>query len=135
MILLQGAMRTCYRLKKLSNFSHKSKWENAFNYVAKSYIQTDMPRNRYFDDVKLQMDAKIWAEFYNRHNPPKKVDMFQMCILEFNERVDSPLFHLEHYIEGKYIKYNSNSGYIGNECLRSTPQVNEFFMFFSLWLL
>ena len=24
-------------------------------------------------DVKLQMDAKLWAEEYNRHNPPKKV--------------------------------------------------------------
>lgn len=24
-------------------------------------------------DVQLQMDAKLWGEEFNRHNPPKKV--------------------------------------------------------------
>lgn len=33
-----------------------------------------------------------------------------------------PLFHLEHYIEGKYIKYNSNSGFVRDD-MRLTPQV------------
>jgi elongation factor 2 kinase len=56
------------------------------------------------------MDAKLWSEMYNRHQPPKKIDMFQMSILEFTERPGSPLFHLEHYIEGSYVKYNSNAG-------------------------
>ena len=42
------------------------------NYVSKRYIE-DVDRDVYFQDVKLQMDAKIWAEEYNRHNPPKKV--------------------------------------------------------------
>jgi elongation factor 2 kinase len=30
-------------------------------------------RDVYFQDVRLQMDAKLWAEEYNRHRPPKKV--------------------------------------------------------------
>lgn len=40
------------------------------------------------------------------------------------DREESSLFHLEHFIEGKYIKYNSNSGFVlRNETLRCTPQV------------
>ncbi len=51
-----------------------------------------------------------------------QVDVFQMCILEFKNRPGKPLYHLEHYIDGKYIKYNSNSGFV-EENLRNTPQV------------
>lgn len=94
----------------MSKLVHTTSWEHASNYVAKSYIDSDMTRERYFDDVKLQMDAKLWAELYNRYNPPKKIDMFQVSILEFRDRPGSPLYHLEHFIDGKYIKYNSNSG-------------------------
>lgn len=61
----------CFR-KKQSTFSHKTDWKHAFNYVAKSYIE-NVDREVYFEDVKLQMDAKLWGEEYNRHNPPKKV--------------------------------------------------------------
>jgi elongation factor 2 kinase len=98
--------------KKLSNFSHDKCWRTASNYVAKCYIDTEIPKENYFNDVKVQMDAKLWAEIYNRFNPPKKIDMIQMCIIEFKERAGSPLFHLEHYIQGNYVKYNSNSGYV-----------------------
>ena len=33
----------------------------------------EVEREVYFQDVKLQMDAKLWGEEYSRHNPPKKV--------------------------------------------------------------
>ena len=46
---------------------------SATNYVAKSYIE-NVDRDTYFQDVKLQMDAKVWGEEYDRHNPPKKVN-------------------------------------------------------------
>lgn len=46
----------------------------------------------------------------------------QMCVLELKERPGTPLFHLEHYIEGKYTKYNSNSGFVRDDA-RLTPQV------------
>lgn len=60
------------RRKKNSTFCHRQNWRNASNYVAKRYME-DVDRNVYFEDVKLQMDAKLWGEEYNRHNPPKKV--------------------------------------------------------------
>ncbi|XP_046380334.1 eukaryotic elongation factor 2 kinase-like [Haliotis rufescens] len=123
----RGAMRQCFRLKKQSTFSHKTDWKHAFNYVAKSYIEK-VDREVYFEDVKLQMDAKLWGEEYNRHNPPKKVDIFQMYILEFKARKGSPLFHLEHFIEGDYVKYNSNSGFV-EETIRLTPQAFSHFTF------
>ena len=58
--------------KKLSKFSAQPDWQNASNYVAKCYM-SDQPRNVYEQDVKLQMDAKMWGEKYNKRNPPKKV--------------------------------------------------------------
>lgn len=58
--------------KKLSNFLHSSNWKSASNYVAKRYMET-VDRNVYFEDVRLQMEAKLWGEEYNRHRPPKQV--------------------------------------------------------------
>lgn len=125
----QGAMRECFRLKKLSNFSKHMNWKHAANYVCKQYIDA-VSRDVYFDDVRLQMDAKLWGEEYNRYNPPKKVDIFQVCVIEMKDREGSPLFHLEHFIEGKYIKYNSNSGYVlRDETLRCSPQAFSHFTF------
>ncbi|RUS71830.1 hypothetical protein EGW08_020415 [Elysia chlorotica] len=126
----RGAMRQCFRVRKrhstLCNSSHGLDI-NASNYVAKSYIEV-VDRDTYFQDVKLQMDAKLWGEEYNRHNPPKKVDIFQMYVLEFPNRPGKPLFHLEHFIEGEYVKYNSNSGFV-EEHLRLTPQAFSHFTF------
>ncbi|XP_042560699.1 eukaryotic elongation factor 2 kinase isoform X8 [Clupea harengus] len=124
----RGAMRECFRTKKLSNFSHSSKWTAASNYVAKRYMEP-VDRDVYFEDVRLQMEAKLWGEEYNRHRPPKQVDIMQMCALEMTERPGKPLFHLEHYIEGKYIKYNSNSGFVRDDNIRLTPQAFSHFTF------
>ncbi|XP_064103170.1 eukaryotic elongation factor 2 kinase-like isoform X1 [Macrobrachium nipponense] len=123
-----GAMRECYRLKKLSNFQ-KDDWVRAHNYVAKRYMDEETPRSTYFEDVRLQMDAKLWGEEFNRHNPPKKVDIFQMAILEMIDREGSPLYHLEHFIEGNYVKYNSNSGFVKSDAIRMTPQAFSHFTF------
>jgi elongation factor 2 kinase len=125
----QGAMRACFRLKKISSFSHSRDWKHAPNYVAKRYMSPDVGREVYFEDVRLQMDAKLWGEEFNRHNPPKKVDIFQMSVLEFESRPPSDrYYHLEHYIEGQYVKYNSNSGFV-EENLRYTPQAFSHFTF------
>jgi elongation factor 2 kinase len=68
-------MFVIYR-KKLSNFTHSSDWKrDSNNYVAKRYMDS-VDKNVYFTDVQLQMDAKLWGEEYNRHNPPKKVGIF-----------------------------------------------------------
>jgi len=118
-----GAMRSCYRLRKTGNHHHKA----SINFVAKIYME-DVERDVYFEDVRLQMDAKLWGEEYNRHHPPKQVDIFQMSIIEFINRDEKPLYHLEHFIEGDYIKYNSNSGFV-DENLRLTPQAFSHFTF------
>ena len=47
----------------------------------------------------------------------------QMCVIEMSERPGKPLFHLENYIEGDYVKYNSNSGFVHDDDIRCTPQV------------
>ncbi|XP_070269796.1 eukaryotic elongation factor 2 kinase isoform X1 [Myotis yumanensis] len=123
----RGAMRECFRTKKLSNFLHTQQWKGASNYVAKRYIEP-VDRSVYFEDVRLQMEAKLWGEEYNRHKPPKQVDIVQMCVVELKDRPGSPLFHLEHYIEGKYTKYNSNSGFVRDDA-RLTPQAFSHFTF------
>lgn len=122
----RGAMRECYRLKKCSVHGATRDWSS--NYVAKRYI-CQVDRRVLFDDVRLQMDAKLWAEEFNRYNPPKKIDIVQMCVIELIDVKDSPLYHLEHFIEGKYIKYNSNSGFVSNNAARLTPQAFSHFTF------
>ena len=58
------------------------------NYVAKRYKENGIARDTYFEDIKLQMDAKLWGEEYNRHNPPKKVDILIATVYEMTERID-----------------------------------------------
>ncbi|MPC14758.1 Eukaryotic elongation factor 2 kinase [Portunus trituberculatus] len=162
-----GAMRECFRMKKLSNFS-KDDWERAHNYVAKRYMDLSTPRETYFDDVRLQLRRDCLAprlslalleldpRFFNNlritscremasmntwrdgdevalrllGTPPLEVvDIFQMAILEMIDREGSPLFHLEHFIEGQYVKYNSNSGFVRSEAIRMTPQAFSHFTF------
>ena len=59
--------------KKLSNYAGAENWNHTHNFVAKQYME-EVERDVYFQDVKLQMDAKLWGEEYSRHNPPKKVN-------------------------------------------------------------
>ena len=48
--------------RKLSNFSKNLDWgRDCNNYVAKRYME-EVERKVYFDDVKLQMDAKLWSK-------------------------------------------------------------------------
>ena len=99
------------------------------NAIVKRFIQP-VSREMYFDEVKLQMDTKLWGEEFNRHHPPKQIDFFQMAVLEFVDRVDKPLYHIENFIEGNYVKYNSNSGYVlGDDAQRHTPQAFSHFTF------
>jgi len=123
-----GSMRECFRLKKLSAFSSHQDWNHSSNYITKRYIE-DVPMARYFDDVMMQMTTKLWATHYNHHNPPKKVDIVQMSVLEFKDRAGRPYYHLERFIDGNYIKYNSNSGFVCDDNLRHTPQAFSHFTF------
>ena len=57
-----------------------------------------------------------------------QVDFFQTYIIEFKKREGSPLYCVEHLIEGDYIKYNSNSGFV-SEMNRLTPHAFSHFTF------
>lgn len=71
--------------KKLSKFSQHPNWKNASNYVAKRYIK-EVPNETYFDDVKLQMDSKLWGEEYSKLNIPKKVGPGQLSDFLLTDR-------------------------------------------------
>uniref|UniRef100_A0ACB8FKU1 Eukaryotic elongation factor 2 kinase n=1 Tax=Sphaerodactylus townsendi TaxID=933632 RepID=A0ACB8FKU1_9SAUR len=131
-LALGADMRECFRAKKLSNFLHTQNWKGAFNSLAKAiFYRGTVNREAIYAEgvMRLQMEAKLWGEEYNRHKPPKQVDIVQTCIIEMKNRSGKPLFHLEHYIEGKYIKYNSNSGFVRDDNIRLTPQAFSHFTF------
>ncbi len=87
-------------------------------------------RDIYFAEVKLQLDAKLWSQEYNRHHPPKQIDICIMGVLEFVDRPGKPLYHVENFIDGPYIKYNSNGGFVlDDEAHRQTPQAFSHFTF------
>lgn len=56
------------------------------------------------------------------------MDFFQTYIVEFKGREGSPLYGVEHFIEGGYVKYNSNSGFV-SDLNRLTPQAFSHFTF------
>lgn len=57
----------------MSKFSQRPDWRNASNNVAKRYMK-EVSKDTYFEDVKLQMDSKLWGEQYNKIDVvPKKV--------------------------------------------------------------
>ncbi|KAG2449797.1 hypothetical protein HYH02_005320 [Chlamydomonas schloesseri] len=123
-----GAMRECYAAKKLSTFTHNVDWHKAQNMVAKRYKKEGVRKSVYYNDVLVQMDAKMLGECYNRTDPPKQVDVMQCAILQFPGRPGGPLYAVEQLIEGDYVKYNSNSGFVkGDDVLRNTPQAFSHF--------
>ena len=55
-----------------------------------------------------------------------QVDVMQCALVELRDRPRQPLYCIEHLIEGDYVKYNSNSGFVkgsDESLLRHTPQV------------
>jgi len=126
----EGAMRECFRAKKLGNFSMNPKWHTASSVVLKRYKESvDTPT--LFEDVKLQMEAKMYSQLYNKRKPPKQIDIMQICIIkvqDYNDNEEYTHFQMEHFIEGDYTKFNSNSGFVSDD-LRRTPQAFSHFSF------
>jgi len=61
-----------FRRKKLSTFGNNHDWSKATRCVVKRYLD-EVPTKTLYEDVRLQMDAKMWGQEYNKHQPPKKV--------------------------------------------------------------
>ena len=116
-----GAMRECYRMKKMSQVSasyfYRMNWEDCNNYVAKRYLQ-DVSDDVYWMDIKMQMVSKRYARQYNMRipPPPKKVDFLQAFVIELQRVVDGvttrTLFCVEVHVEGDYTKHSNNSGFV-----------------------
>jgi hypothetical protein len=86
----KGAMRECYRMKKMSQFNpvffYRMDWRHCSNYVAKRYMAGAVGPSSYLADVQMQAEAKLWASRYNRLQPPKQVDFLTAFCLEFPNR-------------------------------------------------
>jgi len=115
----EGAMRQAYHMKDLSVVGADSR------YVLKISKELNEATQIYFDDVAMQMEAKMYAEMYNAKNPPKKVDFLHAYVLQLTERAGKPICAVEKYIEGDYKKYNNNWNWSDEQ--RNTPQAFSHF--------
>ena len=119
-----GNLLHCFLL----NTSSKPSW----GYLSCSYIIVSDGRlpNEYESCVQHVSEKDCDLHNHNALSPHTltmdlllfQIDIFQMNIIEFLDRPGNPLYHLEHFIEGEYIKYNSNSGFVDTHH-RLTPQV------------
>ncbi|KAJ8612104.1 hypothetical protein CTAYLR_002450 [Chrysophaeum taylorii] len=136
----KGAMRRCYRLKKLSQQPnrppiHPLNWRKSNNYIAKQYLdptvmKDDGGRAAVLLDVQLQLTAAAFATAFDEALvPPKPVIIIDCFAIELYERQPVEYMLVERYITGKdeygrgFIKHNSNIGYIDDAEKRLTPQV------------
>jgi hypothetical protein len=92
----EGAMRFAHRMWDLA-----STGENHGFVVKISKDPTDSAQ-QYFDDVQMQMEARVWAQRYNERHPPKAVDFIAAYVLELVDRENQPLCGVETFIAGNY---------------------------------
>jgi len=117
----EGNLRTAYHMKDLSVLGNDSR------YVLKMSKDPDEEPGSYFDDVQMQMEAKMYAELFNAHNPPKKVSFLDAYVLELKDRPGSRICAVEKFIDGEYKKYNNNWSFVDDE--RNTPQAFSHFTY------
>ncbi|XP_036923175.1 eukaryotic elongation factor 2 kinase isoform X5 [Sturnira hondurensis] len=118
----------------VSSFNFKEAWKHA---IEKAKHIPDPWAEFHLEDITPECATRHrysavtgqWLEDEVLIKMAPQVDIMQMCVMELKERPGKPLFHLEHYIEGKYIKYNSNSGFVRDDNMRLTPQAFSHFTF------
>ncbi|XP_053515471.1 eukaryotic elongation factor 2 kinase isoform X6 [Artibeus jamaicensis] len=118
----------------VSSFNFKEAWKHA---IEKAKHMPDPWAEFHLEDITTECATRHrynavtgqWLEDEVLIKMASQVDIMQMCVMELKERPGKPLFHLEHYIEGKYIKYNSNSGFVHDDNMRLTPQAFSHFTF------
>jgi elongation factor 2 kinase len=145
-----GAMRFCYRMKKMStppsvssnHRFHRYGWTRASNYVAKAYLvdgkidTSEQAKDAVRNDITLQYESAYWAELFNEKDPPKKLVFIRAYAMEFPDRPGSPWFAVERFIAGTdsygcgFTKHNTNAGFVDEELHRVTPQVFSAFSFY-----
>ena len=92
----------------------------------------EVPRSVYFDDVVLQLATKRFEAAFNARDPPKKVQMIYCHCIEFVDEAtgqgSGEVMAVERFIEGNYVKHNSNAGYVELHH-RATPQCFSHYSF------
>ena len=121
-----GAMRQCHRMKVLQ--SVRRGWHaGGTNFVAKHYQGDPNSVALLEADVKLQSSAKWYAERFNAQGVPKPVDFLQCSLISLPSR--GLTFAIEAYLRGDFTKYSSNSGFVTDEVVRSTPHAFSHYSF------
>lgn len=76
----------------------------------------------------MQAVCVIWAERYNKENPPKSIEYVKAYLIELIDRPNKPIMHLEKKLEGgEFIKYSDNKGTVSTR--RNTPQTFSHFTY------
>jgi hypothetical protein len=112
-------MRSAFRMWDLT----KGEAHNEF--VAKMSKDPREQRHVYYDDVAMQMEAKMWAEKFNKRFGKTVVDFLVAYVAELVERPGKPVIGVEQRIHGNYVKYNNNWDW--NDERRNTPQAFSHF--------
>ena len=115
----EGSMRYAYMMKDLT------KGEAANEYVAKMSKNPNEARQVYYDDVAMQMEAKRYADKFNKRFGKPVVDFLVAYVAELVERPGKPVIGVEQRIHGNYVKYNNNWDW--NDERRNTPQAFSHF--------
>jgi hypothetical protein len=84
------------------------------NYVCKFAKDLNTPRDLYYNDIKAQVFASIWAQKFNDFHPPKNISYVECFVLELVERPGRPLCGCEEFVEGDFKKHNNNVGAVGS---------------------
>jgi hypothetical protein len=109
-----------------------TKGEIGNEYVAKVSRELHEHREVYFNDVMMQMKAKLYAEKFNARFGKKVVDFLEAYVAELVDRpLDlrglRPVIGVEEHIHGEYVKYNNNWDWSNER--RNTPQAFSHFTY------
>jgi hypothetical protein len=115
-------MRAAFHLIDLSKPKDKQ------HYVCKMSKDPKEDTSTYFMDVEMQALAKLFADEFNKFNPPKKVDFVEASLIKCLERRGQPILAVEPFLKGKYVKHSNNYGFVSEED-RNTPQAFSHFSY------
>ena len=109
----EGAMRRAHMLTDMAAMGPDARL------VAKFSKDPQESPKRFFDDVEMQTEARLWAQKFNALGPPKPIDFIAAYVLELVDRPGGPLCGVETFIPGTYSKWNNNWDW--SDELRNTP--------------
>lgn len=106
-------------------------WRRARQWVLKRFLTPQEDELAAVQsDVISQTIAKFYGNLYNRADPPRKIDFLEASyIVATLPDGSTQIYAAEAYVEGDYIKYSNNSGWLAIEENRSTPHTFSHFTY------